>query len=426
MLGTALDYAQLAMDLNNIAREMTIHGWAIDLATVGEHRVRLKLETLEAQRAFSSIAGADYTLTEEDDSGEEIRDASDLDKRNSLADLFFEKWGVKPKYFSKKTGEPSLNKNCLNDLLAEGNDQTKAAARALLKYREASKTLQYLVKLTARIHPTWNPCAAETMRWSASNPNPQQIKKPRTDKDGNILAAGIRDCFIADPGLQLVECDKSQLELRLMALFANDQKLLQAFADPKCDIHDLNAIDLLGTKEGTSRDIAKTFVYAVLYQAAAETVWRQLVTKFPNLTLKFIKELIKRWFTVHPAFITYREEMLDFVHKNGYTWLPLSNLRYYYYMGQVDPSKVLNTPNQETGAADMNCATKRVYESLEDNEWLTAQMHDSLICQGPDPLALAAKMKQNMDTEIHYKGRSVKLPVDVKYGPIWGKMKKLK
>lgn len=63
-------------------------------------------------------------------------------------------------------------------------------------------------------------------------------------KHGDI-GTEIREMFLADEGYVLVETDMSQAEARIVALFANDYKLLQLFKD-KADIHKITASMIFG------------------------------------------------------------------------------------------------------------------------------------------------------------------------------------
>lgn len=78
----------------------------------------------------------------------------------------------------------------------------------------------------------------------------------------NIPSRGLyplRDLFIASDGFMILGCDGSGLELRMLAHFMNDPDYIDVVLNG--DIHSYNQ-ELAGL---TTRDMAKTFIYAFLY-----------------------------------------------------------------------------------------------------------------------------------------------------------------
>jgi len=141
------------MALNALALQMKDHGWLIDHEARKRHAVRLGAAIEAARQRFAAISGLSLSDAPVDGDGADQAVASGnadeadddiavfVNSAPQLKSLFFDKWGVRPKYFSKGTGTPSLDKNALKDLLAEGHtEQIRLAARALLDYRESHKT----------------------------------------------------------------------------------------------------------------------------------------------------------------------------------------------------------------------------------------------------------------------------------------------
>ena len=115
------------------------------------------------------------------------------------------------------------------------------------EWRELTKLLNtYLEALpqrldprTGRLHTTFNQTVATTGRLSSSNPNLQNIPI-RTE-----LGSRIRSCFVAEEGWRLIVADYSQIELRLMAYFAGEPALLEAFRRGE-DVHRATAAAVAG------------------------------------------------------------------------------------------------------------------------------------------------------------------------------------
>jgi uracil-DNA glycosylase family 4 len=75
---------------------------------------------------------------------------------------------------------------------------------------------------------------------------PEKIGTPfhTLTKHGDI-GSEAREPYISDPGYVLIETDMSQAEARIVALFANDEKLLRLFRE-KADIHKITAAIIFG------------------------------------------------------------------------------------------------------------------------------------------------------------------------------------
>lgn len=422
---TASQYAELGQELTHLAFDMTMTGFPVSQPARAAHRERLTAEANTAERAFRDAA--------------EVADDFNLRSGDQLRQLYYGKWNCEVQVHPK-TKKPTIDKNALYFFRREEErEEIKAASDALIRFREARKTLEAFVEnlpvlQDGRVHPFWGVFGAETLRWTCSGPNLQQLQKPEKIWDAvaqkmKLRRLGIRDMFCAPEGYTLVEADYSQLELRLMALFAQDPSLLAAFQRTSTnDIHADNAEILLGTRVGLAREIAKTLVYAMNYGADDITIFRQLSRKFPDLTLEWVRKCVRRWKAAHPAITAYKEQQLDFVAQNGYVYCPFSNGRIEFYMGLADPSDVINKRIQRSGSDLMNPATVEVWHALRElGALMIAQVHDALFCFAKvgTEQAVAQVFRDKMQTMLEYDGASVWVPVDVQAGPNWGAMEKI-
>ena len=90
-----------------------------------------------------------------------------------------------------------------------------------------------------RIHTTFNQDVTSTGRLSSTNPNLQNIPV-RTE-----LGRKIRQAFVPSDGKVFVGADYSQFELRLAAVLAGDEKLIEDF-NSDVDIHAKTAAETYG------------------------------------------------------------------------------------------------------------------------------------------------------------------------------------
>lgn len=113
---------------------------------------------------------------------------------------------------------------------------------------------------TKRIHAGYTICGARTGRGSCSNPNFQQ--SPR-DKE-------FRKSFIASKGYELVVADYSQVEVRCIAEYAGEEKMIEAY-EKGLDIYKFTAAHLSGKPydkigdESDERQSAKALVLGLNY-----------------------------------------------------------------------------------------------------------------------------------------------------------------
>ncbi len=109
-----------------------------------------------------------------------------------------------------------------------------ALAKLMMEYRKSSKILStYIIPMLEtrdsqdRVHTSFNMFIAATGRLSSSSPNNLQ-NQPK--------AQWWREMFIAAPGCKLVVRDYSQIELRILAIVANDEVMLGEYA-AGADVH---------------------------------------------------------------------------------------------------------------------------------------------------------------------------------------------
>lgn len=121
-------------------------------------------------------------------------------------------------------------------------------------------------QIDGRVHPRIKTLAARTSRMSITDPPLQQL--PSGDHR-------VRSCLIADPGHSLVACDFSQVEFRVLAALANEEKMIETFAQGG-DLHDATAERLFGpgfTQE--QRRLAKGVGFGKVYGGGVDTLSRQ-------------------------------------------------------------------------------------------------------------------------------------------------------
>lgn len=193
----------------------------------------------------------DYLKEEFDKALEELEEyepKSELDRKGKPTEF---NWGS-PKQLSKllfedlkipvldrtKTGAASCSESVIKRI-------DHPCAGALLRFRGAKQQLSFFIEgwkpflhrkyVKGRwlyfLHPSFKLHGTVTGRLSCEHPNLQQV--PRDPR--------IRQLVSAMPGWTLLECDLSQIELRIAAELAGERHMLEAFIN-RIDVHWLTAI----------------------------------------------------------------------------------------------------------------------------------------------------------------------------------------
>jgi DNA polymerase-1 len=117
---------------------------------------------------------------------------------------------------------------------------------------------------TGRLHPSYGIAATKAGRFSANNPNVQQIPKHR--------APEFRRCIVAAPNMVLVIGDFNMMELRAAAAISNEPMMNADFANG-IDLHKQQAAAMLGITydevDAAARDHAKPVNFSMIYGAGA-------------------------------------------------------------------------------------------------------------------------------------------------------------
>lgn len=206
----------------------------------------------------------------------------------------FERLGQEILFWTDK-GQPQFTKATLGFYMRDGqNGAVQQLAKYLLTVRKADKfPRDYLHKfLNMRdagdiLRMSINVMGAVTSRMSVSEPPLQQLSR-----DERM----IRGSFIPRPGMALLSCDLSQVELRMIANASADEGLIKA-------IHEADAtgtnIFLIISREMYKQEITKAdprytqlkaYMYASAYGAGPETLAE--TAGIPAETVKQIEDLL--------------------------------------------------------------------------------------------------------------------------------------
>ena len=209
-------------------------------------------------------------------------------------------FGWKPKKFTP-TGQPIVDEGTLGTV--KGIPEAMLIAEYLLLQKRIAQITSWLeaVKEDGRVHGFVIPNGTITGRMTHRNPNMAQVPSI-----GAKYGKECRGFWIVDEGNKLVGIDASQLELRLLAHYMNDEEY--TYEITKGDIHTHNQ-NLAGLK---SRDEAKVFIYALCYGAG-----NQKLGTLVGGNAGRGKQLRERFFGSQPAFANLTDKVQR-ASKKGY------------------------------------------------------------------------------------------------------------
>ena len=359
-------YNEVELPLVEVLREMEAAGVRFDVDKLRQAEATLTVELNELEQKIYKSAGETFNINSPKQVGE----------------LLFDKLKLDPKAKKSKTGQYSTSEEIL-----VGIKDRHAIVGMILDYRALSKLITtYIAALPSyiaadgKIHTTYNQTVTATGRLSSSNPNLQNL--PIRSERGRF----IREAVIPDEGCLFLSADYSQIELRLMAHFSQDEHMLAAFRSGQ-DIHAATAARIYGvpldqvTKD--QRRNAKTANFGIIYGISAFGLAQQL-----DCSRTEAKQLIDDYFAAFPRVIQYIESQKELARQRGFAETLFGRKRYLPDIRSNNPTvrsfaerNAVNAPIQGTAADIIKMAMVSIHRRLKA-ENLKAQMimqvHDEL------------------------------------------------
>lgn len=357
----------LEMALIPVLAKMEEWGVRFDTKILRSASSGLRDETENLEKQIKELAGIDFNVNSPKQTGEVLFETLRLDEK------------------AKKTkgGQYVTSEEVLLSLR-----QRHPIVDKILEYRELKKLLStYIDALpelinpeTGKIHTTYNQTVTSTGRLSSSNPNLQNL--PIRSERGKL----IREAVVPDAGCLLLSADYSQIELRLMAHFSQDQHLLEAFRAGQ-DIHAATAAKIFACSlEEVTKDMrrkAKTANFGIIYGISAFGLAQQL-----SVSRAEAKQLIDDYFASFPAIVEFINRQQQLARERGYAETMFGRRRYLPDINSHNATvrafaerNAVNAPIQGTAADIIKLAMVNIDRRLTEQR-LTAQMimqvHDEL------------------------------------------------
>lgn len=340
-----------------------------------------------------------------------------------LSDVLFIKLqlpttGIKKGKTGYSTGQKELNKLRGLHPVIELIEQTRELAKLKNTYVDA---LPKLVDKNYRLHTTFNQDVVSTGRLSSTHPNLQNIPIRST------LGKKIRNAFIADEDNILVSADYSQFELRLAAIMAGDDDLINDFNND-IDIHTKTASDVykipMDKVTSNQRRNAKVINFGVLYGMSPHGL-----SAATGMSFIEAKKFIDDYFNLRRPIREFIEETLEKAKNEGYVTTyfgrrrPTPDVKSSNFMVREAAKRAAaNMPIQGTEADLMKRAMLRTEEKLGNLGEQILQIHDSILVECPKKNADKVVEILRFEMESVAPELDIKLKVDIKTGEHWGEL----
>ena len=395
-------YYTLEFPLIDVLYQMEVDGFKVNRKLLGEFISEYKTEIDKILDEIKVLGGGDININ----------------SPKQLGEFLFDKLLLPKPKKNSGTGVDVLNKLVGAHPIIE----------KILRYRKLIKLYStYLLDFEKMmdsddlIHTVFNQTLTATGRLSSAEPNLQNI--PIKTEEGKTL----RKLFIPreDNGF-IISADYSQIELRILAHYSKDPKLLYAY-NHDLDIHSQTASEIFGTNfdevSYEQRRKAKAVNFGIIYGISEFGLADNL-----NITNKEAKDYINKYFEKYPAVKAYMESCVEQAKQTGYAISLLGRKRKVdelnspnYMVRQFGERASKNMPLQGSASDIIKMAMIKVSNAIKEHNLkskLILQIHDELIVDTvfEEKEIVEKILKDCMENVVKL---DVPLVVDISCGKTW-------
>ncbi len=399
---------EVEMPLSRVLSSIEREGVNLDIPFLKEMSKVLEVDSKVVQQKIYEAAGQEFNIA----------------SPKQLGEILFEKLKLDPKAKKTKTGQYMTGEEILSKMESE-----HAIASLILDFRELQKLKSTYVDAlpelisskTGRIHTSFMQAVTATGRLSSKDPNLQNIPI-RT-----VRGREIRKAFIPrNEEYQILSADYSQIELRIMAAFSQDDSMLEAFNNG-LDVHKATAAKVfhvpLEEVNSDMRRKAKTVNFGIIYGVSAFGLAGQLA-----ISRTEAKEIIDQYFIEFPKVKTYMDTCVHTAQELGYVETVLGRRRYLRDIMSANMNErgfaernAINAPIQGSAADMIKVAMIQIQNFLE-KEKLKSKMiltvHDELVFDAHIPEINYLRDKIN-DIMCHALDLGVVMETGIGVGANW-------
>lgn len=362
-------FNEVELPLMHVLADVEYNGVKIDTEVLGAMSKELEEESRKAQAEIFEMAGEEFNVA----------------SPKQLGVILFDKLKLVDKPKKTKTGQYATGEDILSKLAVEHD-----IARRILEFREYQKLKSTYVDalptmispVDGLVHTDYRQAVAATGRLSSNNPNLQNIPI-RTPKGREI-----RKAFIPrSEDYVLMAADYSQIELRIVAAFAQDESMMEAFKSGR-DIHSTTASKVFGVPlEEVDRDMrrkAKEVNFGLIYGISAFGLAQNI-----GISRTEAQEIITAYFNEFPGVKRYMDEQVNKARELTYVETILGRRRYLRDIHSKNMTvrghaerNAINAPIQGSAADMIKVAMINIYDWMKGENLkskMIMQVHDELV-----------------------------------------------
>lgn len=369
-LGVASLFWDVEMKVLTLLAKMEITGICIDTQVLDALSIEFHEKLALLEKEIYEHAGHEFNIN----------------STRQLGTVLFEEQGL-PHGRKTKTGF-STDVKVLEKLAPK-----HALPNVVLQYRTLAKLLStYVDKLgllqdpvSKRIHTSFNQAVAATGRLSSSDPNLQNI--PIRTEDGSR----IRGAFVPEDGQLFLSADYSQIDLRVLAHYSQDEALIEAFRSGG-DVHARTAAEIFSVSPmlvtPEMRRVAKSINFGIVYGMSSFGLSNQL-----EISRKDAQRFIDKYFGLYSGVQRFMEDIVMTAREDGFVTTLLGRRRtvtdiHAKNRNQRDFAErmAINTPIQGTAADIIKLAMIHCDDALKAkglHAKMLLQIHDELVFELP-------------------------------------------
>lgn len=388
--------------LMRVLAEIEYNGVRIDTDVLAKMSKELEEESAKAQAEIFEMAGEEFNVA----------------SPKQLGVILFDKMKLVDKPKKTKTGQYATGEDILSKLAVEHD-----IARRILEFREYQKLKSTYVNalpnmvspVDGLVHTDYRQAVAATGRLSSNNPNLQNIPI-RTEKGREI-----RKAFIPrDEDHVLMAADYSQIELRIVAAFAEDESMIEAFKSGR-DIHATTASKVfnipLEEVDREMRSKAKGVNFGLIYGISAFGLAQNI-----GISRTEAQEIISAYFNEFPGVKRYMDEQVNKAREHTFVETILGRRRYLRDIHSKNMTvrghaerNAINAPIQGSAADMIKIAMINIHQWMKAEKLkskMIMQVHDELVFdvhkseldimkkKVPELMMGAIKLDVPMDVEV--------------------------
>lgn len=267
-------------------------------------------------------------------------------------------------------------------------------AEQILEYRKLAKLINTYTSVlqrevnpaTGRIHANFQQAVGVSGRLITTDPDLQRtpIRTPEGQR--------IREAFVPAAGMTLISADWSQIELRVLAHYSNDDRLTEAFREGR-DVHASTASELFDTPlddvTRAQRNVGKTINFATIYGQGASALGQIL-----GISRAEAQAYIDLFFDRYAGVRDWRDQTIKDAKESGRAYTISGRYRIISELRSNSGPQVsageriaVNTPIQGSAADLCKLAMINIYQDLRGQDSrarLLLQIHDELVLESPN------------------------------------------